>query len=80
MRTLVFAPSGARVWNVLILRFIGQLNWIGVHSSGITLLPQSGTSDLDQRAASRAGLPEPRLRKSQDRFATAPLKPGDCFS
>ena len=27
MRTLVFAPSGARVWIFLIRRFIGQLNW-----------------------------------------------------
>src|SRR6516165_4894630 len=54
MRTFVFAPSGARVWIFLIRRLIGRLNWIGVDSSGIKLLPQSWTNDLDQRGASGA--------------------------
>jgi len=57
-----FVTSDAQVWNVLIRRFIGQLNWHMISSSGITLA--ATIRDDDQIAASRTGRPEPRLRKN----------------
>ena len=79
MRTLVLAPSGARVLFDSSVYRAAQLG-IGVHSSGIKLLRQSGTNDLDQRGASRGPTARTARANHQDRFTTALLKLGDCFS
>jgi hypothetical protein len=51
-----------------------------VHGSGIKLLPQLGRMTLIKRVLRVAGLPESLAQNHQDRFATALLKPGDCFA